>query len=558
MSFRNRMMLVITVACIVCSTAAIFVSSSRTHILGAEALVSKSKAILSRLEAVRGYVALQGGLDEQVAKAVKQFPNGDLSEDAKKDILRQVPIFASMTVGNEEAAKEHYAFRVFATEPRRKENKATEFETEIFNKFANDEKLTEWVDETSDKITVYRPVRLSQAQGCLTCHGEPNTSPWKNGKDILGYDMENWKDGRLHGVFAISADTSDVKAAATTATWHIAFWSFLVTIGALSMGFFMMRGSLNQLTAVIFNLKEAGQQVNAAATEISTSSQALSAATSEAAASLEETTASTEEMSAMINLNANNAESARDLSQTCEKNARHGKTEVDRLIIAMNDISESSKKIEEIISVIDDIAFQTNLLALNAAVEAARAGEQGKGFSVVAEAVRSLAQRSATSAKEISGLIKESVEKIQQGGAIAKASGQSLTEIVTSVEKVAQLNSEISTASREQSQGVTNINKAINELDRVTQQNAAGSEETAAASEELSAQASQLHVLVTELNSVLEGKTEPGKKEKAPKVPPNAKYESALPMAAASPAMPVEQKNKTKKISSIEAFNRAS
>lgn len=163
------------------------------------------------------------------------------------------------------------------------------------------------------------------------------------------------------------------------------------------------------------------------------------------------------------------------------------------------------KKIEEIINVIDEISFQTNLLALNAAVEAARAGEHGKGFAVVADAVRSLAQRSATAAKDINGLIKDSLTKIQSGNEIAQGGGEALKKIVNAVVKVSDLNSEIARASSEQSNGLEQITKAMNELDSSTQQNASASEEVAASAEEMSAQASVLDSLVSSLNGVING-----------------------------------------------------
>jgi methyl-accepting chemotaxis protein len=208
----------------------------------------------------------------------------------------------------------------------------------------------------------------------------------------------------------------------------------------------------------------------------------------------------------MIQLNANNSEQAKSLAGECQSLAKDGKHQVEELIKSMNEISESSKKIEEIITVIDDIAFQTNLLALNAAVEAARAGEQGKGFAVVADAVRSLAQRSSVSAKEISALIKESVEKIGAGYNVAKDSGESLNRIVTAVEKVTTLNVEIANASNEQSQGMSSINKSVLELDKLTQQNAASAEETAASSELLNSKAKQLHQQMLILKEIIEGK----------------------------------------------------
>lgn len=555
MSFKIKIMLAIATACILCAVIGIFVSHSRVRDMGDLGLIAKSRAILSRLESVRSYIASQGLLDDLIKKNVKLYPDGKLPESARLEVLKSVPVFASLKVGAEEAVKENYKFRVFSDEPRNKDNKATEAEMEIFRKFGADSSLPEIVDIKSDVVTVYRPVRLSEKQGCLLCHGDPQNSPFKNGNDILGHPMENWSDGKLHGVFAIISETKEIRSAANTATLTIVLCSLGAAIFALVFGYFLMRGSLQTLSLIAKNLKEAGEQTFLAGNEINVQSQALSSSTSESAASLEETTASTEEMSSMIKLNADNAESARELSSACEQKARQGKTEVERLILAMTDISISSKKIEEIISVIDDISFQTNLLALNAAVEAARAGEQGKGFSVVAEAVRALAQRSASSAKEISGLIKESVEKIHQGTRIAEASGSALTEIVTSVEKVASLNTEISGASREQSVGVININKAINELDRVTQQNAAAAEETAASSEELSAQSKQLHALVDQLTLVIHGGAEIvlDPTSASGNSSGRSSYESALPLDDFKPSAPAKTHSR---ISSIDEFNR--
>ncbi len=552
MSFKNKIMLAIAISCTMCAIAGVFVSYAKVSDMGDQGLIAKSRAILSRLESVRNYVAAQGFLDDLIKKNVKLFPDGKLTDEAKLEVLKSVPVFAALKVGSEDAAKENYQFRVFSDEPRNKDNKATEAELEIFRKFGNDSNLPEIVESIDNKVIVYRPVRLSEKQGCLFCHGNPQNSPFKNGKDIVGHEMENWSDGKLHGVFAIISDTKAVKAAANTATMNIIFWSFGAAAIALAIGFILIRGPLSSLDQIATSLKEAGEQTSLAGNEINVQSQSLSSSTSESAASLEETTASTEEMSSMIKLNADNAESARELSSSCEQKARFGKTEVERLILAMTDISTSSKKIEEIISVIDDISFQTNLLALNAAVEAARAGEQGRGFSVVAEAVRALAQRSAASAKEISSLIKESVEKISQGTRIAEASGVALTEIVSSVEKVASLNTEISGASREQSVGVININKAINELDRVTQQNAASAEETAAASEELSAQSKQLHLLVANLISVMSGKNLSAF-ERVKQPATKQSYENALPLKEFGPKSSAKV---SPRIGSISDFNK--
>lgn len=252
-------------------------------------------------------------------------------------------------------------------------------------------------------------------------------------------------------------------------------------------------------------ISEAGAQVTAAIEQLSAAGQSLSQSSTEAAASLEETVASLEEMTSMVNLNADNAKQAAGLSTASRESAERGQSEIHVLVGSMSDISQSSRKIEEIINVIDDIAFQTNLLALNAAVEAARAGEQGKGFAVVAEAVRTLAQRSAEAAKDITGLIKDSVDKIERGTKVADKSGAVMSDIVTSVKKVSDLAAEISSGSGEQSTGIQQISKAMNQLDSSSQSNAASSEEIASTAEEISAQSTQMQKMMEDLNYLISG-----------------------------------------------------
>lgn len=276
----------------------------------------------------------------------------------------------------------------------------------------------------------------------------------------------------------------------------------------------------NTVSGIVSGLTESGNQVSEAITQLTAAGQTLSHSSTEAAASLEETVASLEEMSSMVKMNSDNAKQAAALSQSSKDAAEQGQNEIHHLIESMHDISKSSKKIEEIISVIDDITFQTNLLALNASVEAARAGEHGKGFAVVAEAVRTLAQRSAIAAKDINGLIKDSVEKVEKGSTIADRSGEVLSNIVNSVKKVADLNNEISAASTEQTTGIQQISKAMNQLDQGSQANAASSEEVAASAEEISAQAKQMRSMVQGLNAVILGTGEEAPKyEASPKAP---------------------------------------
>lgn len=279
----------------------------------------------------------------------------------------------------------------------------------------------------------------------------------------------------------------------------------LGVIFGMVIGAFFAISLSKSIFGVSVSLAKEAFEVSQAAGQISTTSQSLSQVASEQAASLEETVATMEELSSMVKMNTENAKQAAALASSTREAAVKGEVEIKTLIQSIQSISADSKKIAEITSVIDDIAFQTNLLALNASVEAARAGEQGRGFAVVAEAVRSLAHRSAESAKDIAALINGSVEKISLSSRQAEHSGVVLTEIVSAVKKVADLNGEISAASAEQAQGIIQIGKAMNQLDGETQQNAAASEQSAAAAAQLTAQSGSLMGSVEILKKLVNG-----------------------------------------------------
>jgi methyl-accepting chemotaxis protein len=255
-------------------------------------------------------------------------------------------------------------------------------------------------------------------------------------------------------------------------------------------------GMMEKLIEIITGIKIRADEVRQAAEQVSIGNTDLSQRTQEQASSLEEVASSMEQMTGTVNQNAENAQQANQLAKAAREQAEKGGDVVGRTVTAMNEINGSSKKIEDIIVVIDEIAFQTNLLALNAAVEAARAGEQGRGFAVVASEVRNLAGRSATAAKEIKSLIKDSVNKVEGGTRLVDESGQMLEEIVTSVKKVSDIVAEIAAASQEQSEGIEQVNKAVLQMDDMTQHNASLVEEAAAASAGVGAQANELITLV--------------------------------------------------------------
>ena len=250
--------------------------------------------------------------------------------------------------------------------------------------------------------------------------------------------------------------------------------------------------SIVNIRAMVEKITQSSARVATASNEIADGNNDLSQRVEAQASNLEETAASMEEMTSTVRQNAENAKGASELANDATKKASKGGEVVGLAVSAMSEINTASKKISDIIGVIDEIAFQTNLLALNAAVEAARAGEQGRGFAVVAGEVRNLAQRSAAAAKEIKGLIKDSVEKVEEGSRLVDESGETLSEIVDAVERVSQLIAQIASSSAEQSTGIDEINRAITMMDEMTQQNASLVEETSAASQSLKDEGKQL------------------------------------------------------------------
>ena len=301
-----------------------------------------------------------------------------------------------------------------------------------------------------------------------------------------------------------------------------------------------VNGLLDTMTDILVDIKTSAAEVSNASSEISASTTDLSQRTEEQASSLEETSASMEEMSATVKKNAENAQQANQFANETATVADRGGAVVAQAVTAMSKIEESSRKISDIISVIDEIARQTNLLALNAAVEAARAGEAGRGFAVVASEVRSLAQRSSQAAKDIKDLITNSSSQVQEGVQLVNKTGGSLTEIVESIKKVAQIVSDIAVASNEQASGIDQINIALNQMDEVTQQNSALVEENAATAKTLEQQSTAMNERVGayKVAGMGSGASAPQQRVVPIKRPEAAKTPAKRPAAPARPSAP--------------------
>ncbi len=405
-----------------------------------------------------------------------------------------------------------YKMKQTSLQYRNPANKPDAWETKQLERFAANPDLEEVSEMTSEDwdlrtgTEIFRlmiPLKITEA--CLVCHGDPATSPTGDGKDISGRQMEGYKLGEIRGGISVVAPMDSINAAIAANRNFSIVGNGIYVLLISGVVFFVTKGVVSLLKRMIHHLNAGAEEVAAASSQISSSSQSLADGASQQAASVEETSASIEEMSSMTAKNADNAEEASHLTVKARSSAEEGNDTMKSLQAIMRELHGGNNQILAIIKSIDEIAFQTNLLALNAAVEAARAGEHGKGFAVVADEVRNLAQRCATASKETADLINARVQSNDNALKITEVFAEKLKEIATDTKKVADLMGEISAASREQSEGVSQIGKAMTSIDNVTQQNAANAEQMASASEELSSQSVNLREVVLELAAQVGG-----------------------------------------------------
>jgi methyl-accepting chemotaxis protein len=522
---RHKLILLVTIPVFLCSVAAIIGGYMKIKEQGLAALENKSKAILSKMESVRKYVALQNNFDSISVRIVRNNPSGKLPDFEKDELLKNVPIFASWNIGKDNADNEKYSFRIATTEARNPANKATNLEAKFLSQLKSKDDFLTYEDEDNNQLWVMRAVYLSQAQGCLKCHGSGIDSPWKNGNDILGYPMENWKDGDLRGMFVIKSDLEPVYAEINSSLLFFVIVGACIALVALLVSVYIARGIVGQLGGEPREVVEIANQVAAgdlvihqkhgsnakgiykamldmtqhlkeimdkiivgsdeivnASQQISISSNQISQVASHQAASVEEIASSMEEMAANIDQSADNAKKTEKIAIKASEDLIVGAESAKKTALAMNRIAEK-------VIIIKDIAFQTNILALNAAVEASRSGAAGKGFAVVAGEIRRLADTSQKAAKEIIDLTSKTAE-------ITTLTGNQVSDILPEVAKTAQLVQEISTSSSEQKDGARQINDAVQIMNSVIQQNASTSEELSASADYLKEQAISFKELV--------------------------------------------------------------
>lgn len=506
MDLRKRIVIIGTVQLLVVVGVLFTAYYYRAQADVRQGYIEKARGVILTAEAVRQEMADKWDQGIFTAKLMREW--ADAGEINK--ILAAVPIVTAWHAAERNAKEGGFQFRVPKFQPRNPKNEPDEFEAMVLKKFEN-EGVTEFqqIDPKLNAIRYFRPIKLTQE--CMLCHGDPKTSEelWGNDKglDPTGAKMENWKVGEVHGAFEIiqSLDSADQKIAAAIQNGGLMVGA--LTLVAAVIFFFLssrgIEGLYRPIRRIAAQLNEGANQVADASNQLAAASQSLAEGASTQASSLQETSSSLEEMAAMTRTNAENASKANDLAARARSNADQGDKTMSQLNAAMDSINQSSTEISKIIKVIEEIAFQTNLLALNAAVEAARAGEHGKGFAVVAEEVRNLAQRSAQAAKDTTNLIEGSVQRAREGASVAHEASSALQSIISDVAQVAELLGGINQASREQAQGVEQVNIAVSSIDKVTQQNASNAEESASASEELRAQAESVKAQVTELLSLV-------------------------------------------------------
>jgi methyl-accepting chemotaxis protein len=505
--FQGRILIIVFTACFISTVSAIGVATYQLSNMAHGDLLEKSRAILSRLEVAREYIANMNAAESLISETKRLYPDAVIPKDQKDRILKVVPIFASLVLGSKRADEENYRFRVFTDRPRNKDNTASPEELKILKEFqATGVREIVRTSEDGEYMRVMRPVRLAKSDGCLICHGDPATSPWGNGKDVLGYEMENMKDQELRAVFAVISPLSAAAASARYSAMWIMIWGVGFTALSVLAAFFVLRKPLGNMRQVIAGVSLASSQVNSVSSQLASASQVLAQGASEQAASIEETSATLEEISGMTKTNTENSERAEALAGQAQASTRKGNEAMSRMVAAINTIKEAADKTARIIKNIDEIAFQTNLLALNAAVEAARAGEAGRGFAVVAEEVRNLAQRSAQAARETSALIEDSQQKSNQGVEVSAEVNKLLGEVLSAVDQVNELVREVAGSSREQNKGVQQINAAVAQMDSVVQSIAANAEETAASADELTSQSETLAGSVDDLSEMVDSR----------------------------------------------------
>jgi hypothetical protein len=502
LSVRVKLISISLAAVLVTASVCLLVQRSIIRDQGVELTRGAMRGVLLSAENVRQSVS---AMREQGAFAAESGQSQITPNNYQGSRLYlTVPVVSAWKAIEDVSAREGYQFHIAARNPRNPRNRPGEEDEAVLGALEQGGQAEYFaVDQARREIVYARPVRLTR--DCLACHGDPRTSLTKDGRDPVGFPMENWREGQIHGAFILRASLDRLSPVIQAGFEKTLMW-VVPCAGAVGVALFMLITALiGRLARCAGGLSASSEMIEKVARQIAASSQALASSASEQAATLEETSSSSQAVGAMARANGVDTAAAADLVTHSQKALGLTTSSLDGLVSTMETLHESSGKMSKIIGAIDRIAFQTNLLALNAAVEAARAGRAGLGFAVVAEEVRNLSRRCADAAKDTASLIVESIERTEDArwrvddvvSAIADVSGR-IAGVRTLVDKV-------NGGSREQAMGTEQIGAAILQLGQVGQSSAAQAEETAAVASELNAQSASLREIVGDLEALVQG-----------------------------------------------------
>ena len=488
---------------VLATLAAILTVYSISHANRVNELHSLMSSLIQQAETVTGNVDRlheSGAFDlEKLGRGVRE------AQDFRKTAFYEsIPVVAGWSSLRSVAAKRGFEF-LTPTRPgiaaRNPADAGQEYEP-AFRAFADGQTEYFTEDSKTNTLILARPARM--VAGCLQCHGDAATSPTHDGRDALGFPMENLRMGDIKGAFVLKAPmTRDPVVMASMQKITIAGSLVLVVVIA---GFWVLNRKLivQPLRIMGAELSKGSERIRSASDLLASGSQAIASGAVEQAASIEEMSAAATEIDSMTQRSTDHARSAAQLVVQAHHSVTEANARLQRMLTSMQEITASSDKISKINKAIDEIAFQTNILALNAAVEAARAGEAGMGFAVVADEVRTLAQRSAQAAKDTATLIQESIERSRAGSA-------NLAEVVQAIENVTALSNnmktqieEVSAASEEQARGIEEISTGVRQMEQVTQSAAANAEQNAHSTENVRGEAESLDGIVHRLRALID------------------------------------------------------